>query len=153
MINSIPVGLSSSLLILWLWYPHFSWLDHHLGKMSVSIFSIPKKWLLPNHGLTLTFAKKTQILRDESKWLVGWCKLPMGFLLQKKALKDDILWVKIPTAWKSSLSFFILAARVLTSSSSKRSCSALEVPALGAAPLSWHRDRSRLAGNHGAIVQ
>lgn len=161
MIHSIPVGLSSSLLILWLWYLHFPWVDQHLGKNSVSIFSIPKKWLLPNHGLTLTLAKKKNKScgSNPSGWLVDLILL-MGFLLQRFGTltrrhtlsKKCENWIKIPRAWKSSWSFFILAARCLTSSSSKRSCSALEVPALGAT-LSTDRDRSRLAGNHGAMVQ
>ena len=109
-----------------------AWLEKWWNMSSVSSFSIPKKWLFLSWFNSPRLESQEPALRIySSTWFTS---------------RRHPVYHRWPPAWKSSLS-------VLTSSSSKRSCSAFEVPFFWAMPLSWHRDRSRLAGNPGAMVQ
>jgi len=80
--------------------------------MSVSIFSIPKKWLLPNHGLTLTFAKKTNPAGRIQ--VVGWLvQAPHWIFTSEKGTERQHTLSKNPNGLKVFIEFFHLGRTCL----------------------------------------
>jgi hypothetical protein len=81
--------------------------------MSVSIFSIPKKWLLPNHGLTLTFAKKNPNPAGRIQ-VVGWLvQAPHGIFTSEKGTERRHTLSKNPNGLKVFIEFFHLGRTCL----------------------------------------